>query len=462
MADDQKPKTMDINDLVRELSKSSTNPEAPTPPSVPSSQPPKPPVIPPKPQMSPPMASSGPSNPAPKPFIPATPPKPPMPRPLETPRPQFSVSPQPITQPKPAPTPPTTPPSATTPGIKEYKSSIRTMGEDISKIKQGQQPAGVPVPRKVEQAVPQAPQSVAPKPAMPSQQFKVPSVNLGETQKTGPIAQSKDFSRPKSPPGPSVQGAPKTESGAKIYVPEGGPKAENRNMLFLGIGAVALVAGFSYWFFVLWSPTPDNVIETPTPTPTATPVQDLSSIFSGLAEVGTEIAYEDHQSTDQKGEFIKLKDTQNKNTLGLSLMLDWLVPPQNVKDNLGNESLALLFVQSEFFDTKGQIKISDLERRFALVVEVKDAFLLSQAVNEWEATIANEISSLWNINKSKQGSITFLDNTYRGASIRYKNFPYSDRSIDYAIVTALNGKSYLVVTGSREAMYATIDKLKGF
>ena len=56
----------------------------------------------------------------------------------------------------------------------------------------------------------------------------------------------------------------------------------------------------------------------------------------------------------------------------------------------------------------------------------------------------------------------FLDTNYNGVSIRYKNFPYADKSVDYAIVTALNGKNYLVITGSREAMYGSIDKLKGF
>jgi len=40
MADDQKPKTMDINDLVRELSKSSTSPTTPSPIPPPIPQPP--------------------------------------------------------------------------------------------------------------------------------------------------------------------------------------------------------------------------------------------------------------------------------------------------------------------------------------------------------------------------------------------------------------------------------------
>src|SRR3989338_9387336 len=74
-------KTMDINDLVRELSKSSTTPVAPTPPPAPSSQAPKP-------------SFPAPVSPTLKPFIPTPAPspiKPPMPKPMETPRPQFTA-----------------------------------------------------------------------------------------------------------------------------------------------------------------------------------------------------------------------------------------------------------------------------------------------------------------------------------------------------------------------------------
>ena len=447
MADDQKPKTMDINDLVRELSKSSTSSTTlPVPttekPSFPTTKP-----------MTPPMAGS-PVSPAPKPPVPpVTPAPPPVPKPI-MPQPKFNAPPASFNQPKPVPAPSPVAPLPTTPEIKEYQSSIRTMNEDISKLKQGQQPAGVPVPRKVEQVIPTPPVISPPaKSTMPGQQFKVPSVNLGETKKTAPLAPT---NIPKPP------SAPKTEPKTQIYVPQEGQKGGNRNMLFMGIGAVAIAAGFAYWFFVLRSPAPEVVIETPTltPTPTATPIQNLNSIFSGLAEVSTDTVYKDHQPADLKGEFIKIKDAQNLNTS--DLILNWLVPPQSVKDNLSNEALSLLFVQGELFDTAGQIKASELERRLVLIIEAKDASLLAQAVMGWEATIADGTASLWGIDKSKQKSAAFLDNAYRGSSIRYKNFPYSDRTIDYSIILASNGKTYFVIANSREAMYATMDKLKGF
>ena len=221
MADDQKPKTMDINDLVRELSKSSTSPAASTPTPAPQAPRPSFPTS--------PSINSGPSaKPPMPPPVPSSQPKPTeflrrlkhdqetTPRP-EMPKPQFNTLPPSFGQPKPASTP-SSPSSSgspaapsTTPGVKEYQSSIRTMDEDISKIKQGQKPTGIDVPRKVEQVVP-VPQPLPPKPAMPSQQFKIPSVNLGEAQKTGPLAQSKNIPRPPS--------APNGEPKPQIYVPQ--------------------------------------------------------------------------------------------------------------------------------------------------------------------------------------------------------------------------------------------------
>jgi len=50
----------------------------------------------------------------------------------------------------------------------------------------------------------------------------------------------------------------------------------------------------------------------------------------------------------------------------------------------------------------------------------------------------------------------FRDNSYQGVAIRFKNFPNPDRSIDYAVMSS-NGKTYLVLAGSREAMFAAID-----
>lgn len=470
MADDQNIKTMDINDLVRELSKSSTNPVVPTPPLAPSSQAPRPSFPTPKPLMPPPMAS-----PLPKPFVPPAPPNPPLPK-QEMPRPQFSVPPQSLNQSmsgqvKPAPTPTPATPTPATPGVKEYQSSIRTMNEDISKIRQGQQPMGVPIPRKVEQATP-VPQPVAPKPSMPSQQFKVPSINLGETQKTGPMAQTKDISRPAT--------TPKIEPKPEIYIPEGGPKGGNRNMLFLGIGALAVVAGFAYWFFVLRAPAPEIVIETPTPTatPVPTPTPTLLSMFSGVQKESISIKSENplpsfvtdiftNVVVDSGG--LRVVEAVDIQTPSLSYgFSDLLVKlklniPSELLNNLGADSAVFIYGQKELFDSKGQIRTGAMpERRVVLVGEVKDSLVASQSGKNWELKMPTDLSVILQLDTKKQMSVDFADNSYRGAGIRFNNYPYADKSIDYTVITATNGKSYIVIGNSREAVYLVIDKLKGF
>lgn len=461
MADDQKPKTMDINDLVRELSKSSTIPVASTPPLAPSTQAPRP--------SSPTMVS-----PAPKPFIPVTPVPPPPVKPTppklpETPMPQFNAPLPPLSQVKPA--VPATPPS-TTFGVKEYQSSIRTMSEDISKLKQGQKPMGVDVPRKVEQVPISKP--VVPQPTVPNQQFKVPTVNLGETQKTGPMAQSKDFKPPT---------APKVESKQQIYVPpEGGQKGINRNMLFLGIGAMAVVAGFSYWFFVLKSSTPKIVVESPTPTPEVTetpvptPIPTLTSIFFGTPKQTISITAKNTLASFvgdvtsrvvvDSGSFkmIEAMDVQTPSvSYGFFELLSKLALtiPTELVNNFGIDSAMFIYGQKESFDVNGNLKVGvTAPNRIVIVAEIKDLSSASQIVNAWEASLSSDFNTLFSLGKASKVQIGFLDNSYQGVSIRYKNFPYADITIDYSIVQASNGKTYFVIADSREAMYATIGKLK--
>jgi hypothetical protein len=484
MADDQKPKTMDIDDLVRELSKSSTSPGTPAPapqtarPSFPT----------PRPSTSTPMTGSTPAPFMPKPTVPSpsTPPSviPPKPKPLEMPKPQFGVPPVAFSQPlagqaKPAATPAPATPSPT-PGIKEYQSSIRTMGEDISKIKQGQQPAGVAIPRKVEQVTPPPPVTPPPvKPAAPGPQFKVPNVNLGETQKSAPMAPSRGLpgaTIPKASFGtPSVPKSGGSAPAPQIYVPQEGQKGGNRNMLFIGIGAVALVAGFAYWFFVLRSPAPEIVVETPTPTPTETmaptPTPTLTSIFSGVntqtvllspGETGSNFVKNISNGTINGGEFIKIYTSENDMSLPITQLLDSfkLAYPAGLKDLMGQDYAIFAYGQREIFDSKGQIKTDAVvEKRLVMIGEITDPAAVSQLGRVWETDMANNLKTIFQIDPKKQASPNFSDNSYKGVAIRYKNFKYSDRTIDYAIVPALNGKTYMVITGSRESIFATIDKL---
>lgn len=473
MADEQntKPKTMDINDLVRELSKSSTTPVAPTSPTAPSSQAPRP-------------SFPTPVSPIPKPFIPLRPPStpasgptaPPSAKPMDPPRPQFTTPPKPVP-------PPSTP--LPTPGVKEYQSSIRTMNEDISNIKQGQQPTGVPVPRKVEQVTPTPSAGSGPsaKPTMPSQQFKVPSVNLGETKKTSPLAQSKDFSKPSFPtPPPSsakptIPAKPLTEPKPQIYIPQEGQKMGNRDALFLAIGGVALVAGFAYWFFVIRAPAPEIVIETPTPTAIPTPTPTLEAMFSGVQKEGIIIKASNQLSSFvsdvagmviDPGAFKKLEatDTQTPpvtyNFSDLVAKLTLKIPAELIS-NIGNDSAIFVYGQRESFDTKGNLQAgATASNRIIIVAELTNPSNSAEIATNWETSLSSDFKTLFTLGKSYKDQTSFTDNSYRSTNIRFWNFPYADRSIDYSMVVASNGKTYFVITNSREAMFGTIDRLKGF
>ena len=474
MADDQKPKTMDINDLVRELSKSSTSPAAPTPTPAPQAPRPTFPTSPSinsgpsaKPPISPPMTNPAPAPFMPKPAVPTTPTPPPVtpfqPKPPEMSRPQFNVPPKPFSQPKPASTP-SSPSSSgspaapsTTPGVKEYQSSIRTMDEDISKIKQGQKPTGVDVPRKVEQVVP-GPQPLPPKPAPPtggpSQQFKVPSINLGEAQKTGPLAQSKNIPRPPS--------APKAELKPQIYVPQEGQKGGNRNMLFVGIGIVAIVAGFAYWFFVLRQSAPEIVIESPTPTPTAIPtptplpleklgISEKVSIPSTsvfLSSLTTEM----NARQPSLGQ-IRLYGIVDENQQKYSFKE--FLTKLSIDTATLNDSGGLLDTKEWVLGSYGQIgrgQGGNFARPF-IVITQKDSASATSLMNTWESRIINDLSKLFNLGKLSP-QLSFTSDAYSGVSFRFVRIPDRDLGVAYAVF-----QNYLILGSSRDSFRAVIDTL---
>lgn len=78
---------------------------------------------------------------------------------------------------------------------------------------------------------------------------------------------------------------------------------------------------------------------------------------------------------------------------------------------------------------------------------------------DWETTGLASADLLFRIRTDRQGTETFMEGTYKTARIRYLNFPFAHSSIDYAVVTASNGKRYLVMTTSRQSMFWTVDTL---
>ncbi|MBI2068739.1 MAG: hypothetical protein HYT67_01390 [Candidatus Yanofskybacteria bacterium] len=491
MADDQGgPKIASIDELVNELTKKNSSP--PKPPMGGQFQPNPAPA--PAPSPAPQTAVPQPEIPKPKftpPPLPSAMPRPATPstgsQPSQSYGGQAGPSAAPAPMPAPTPKPSAPPPSAAAP-VKEYQSSIRTMKEDISTLKMGQKPAGVDVPRKVEAPVPSGPPGpkIVPPPNTPGQ-FKMPSAGLGQAEKAAPLPQTKE---PISPPMPTgrqaVRGPSLPPAGRPAPLPVGGPQKSqiyapplptggisgSRNRLFGIIIGAAVLFGALYWFLVLRVPEPEVVLETPTPTPVATPIPDLSSVLAGLESQTVCTAgctVDDFISnissgTINGGQFKKVYLSENDTSGNVAEVLDslGLVYPARLKESLGPDSFVLTYGQKEIFDSKGFLVISaPVEKRFVFISEVKDSSLVNQEAKAWEPTLTEAFRQLFGLNPAQQPEPNFLNNTYQGSAIRFRNFPYADRSIDIGVVSAINGKSYLVIAGSRESMFATIDVLKG-
>ncbi|MAF20380.1 MAG: hypothetical protein CMI55_01720 [Parcubacteria group bacterium] len=92
-----------------------------------------------------------------------------------------------------------------------------------------------------------------------------------------------------------------------------------------------------------------------------------------------------------------------------------------------------------------------------LVLELQQGVDLIEDLKIWEDTIKYDLEPLF-LEEQIPASLTeeFQDNAYRNIAIRYMNFPGPDLSIDYALAA-----NKLVITTSRESMYAAIDVLLG-
>jgi len=81
---------------------------------------------------------------------------------------------------------------------------------------------------------------------------------------------------------------------------------------------------------------------------------------------------------------------------------------------------------------------------------------LAQELNNWEKTIVVDMKSFFFKNEElKLATEDFQDNIYNETAIRYLNLPDSNLTIDYAIIN-----NNLLITTSKESMYALIDALK--
>ena len=472
--DDQSPNPTapqsNIDDLVKELSR----PQGSTPPPAGG-----------------PVSSSVP-NPAPRPTTPpvAMPSVPTMPPRPTTPPPIVPNSALPT--PKTAPTPISPSLSPQTPAPKEYQSSIRTMSDDLTKLKAGQQPQGVNVPRKIDNTPPDptkpvVPVAPAPIPARPSTTATLPSATKSPTLPTGPTNQPVQVPTPAPVPRPVMPTMPpaskaqpsKLDQKNQFYVPPTATKAptglDSRNIIFAGIALAAVLLGGLYWYFMIQGSGTDQVVESPivtfTPRPTATPNPDvLSTVFTTrggtivLPSAGDpSVAFSNGisvQSSITPGTFTAISivsgASSSAQVLTIPSLLNRFVAsyPPALQTALGQNYKFLLYGQKEAFDSKGKPVTSALaSSRLVMVSEIASSS--ASILQGWESTMSTNLSGVMAISPAKNNG-PFMSTSYNGQSVRFKNFPYPDHSIDYALIK-YNGKTYLIIAGSREAMFATVD-----
>jgi hypothetical protein len=135
--------------------------------------------------------------------------------------------------------------------------------------------------------------------------------------------------------------------------------------------------------------------------------------------------------------------------------------PASLSMAFGNDWDVLVYGQTEHFDTAGA-KSTDttVQQRLALVIDLTDASGANQAMRAWEtAGLASAFEPLFQYDAAKLLVSGFSDGTYRQIPVRYQNYPYADKSLDYGVVSATNNKSYLVIAASRQALFFAIDQL---
>ena len=411
--------------------------------------------------------------------FPLNPPPPMPPQSTDTRKPQMEPKPASYTPTIPSPgapgtslpkTPPSTtpPPPPVSPGGAPpvFKSSIRTMEEDIAAIKKGQPPVGVQIEKQSERDVkPQAP-TAPPAPKITPPPKPIAEVRLGEPEKAKPLPGTAPFGAPPLSPKPVSPPAPPSGKPSLAIPPTS--KFNKKILIFVAGGLVVVV--FLVWFFALRTPSAPEVVLSPTPTypitpsitpaPTPTPIESYFSIVSSVSvQLGPNFTSRFDNSIDKTllktsaGEpalySIYNPTSGEKYTLSEFLGGLLIVPPAELTSAIYDNSLYLTAIYK-----------SDGKDGFGFIARVKEPTAALAVLGSWEKTVTQDIKDLLGFNPAKAASTTFLDNTYQGVAIRYRNFPDPNLTIDYAIVRARNGENYLVFTNSREHIYAIIDKLK--
>ncbi|MBI4160664.1 MAG: hypothetical protein HY506_02040 [Candidatus Yanofskybacteria bacterium] len=401
-------------------------------------------------------------------------------------------------------------PNKETPTPQFFKSSIRTMQEDILALQKGEQPSGAKLEKESEIATKPAANIQGPKitPPPPQAQLKTELGRLeksksfglvggavieprqGEEKKTSRfsflgLGKLKNITTPTTSPilPPTQAAAPGLQqlNGAlnipdkegafnrfsNIAVNLGG----KRRTIFIAIGGVAVLGLAIFWVFrndydpgdVTFSPTP-QITQTVSPTPAQQSQIDEYFTFTGTFDLGLDSNFLTVLSTHVANELVReglsnsgqpalyiLRSADGTIRHGFKNVMDNLLikPPVGIYNSLSDQDLYF----STFYKIDGTVG-------YGFIVKINDINGVRNSLSTWETSMTNDLSQFFKLKTQEAASIVFLDNTYNDTAIRYRNFSEPELTIDYAVVAARNGNNYLVFTNSRDHIYSIIDKIK--
>lgn len=302
---------------------------------------------------------------------------------------------------------------------------VRTMKEDIARLKGEAPPAKVGAPPEKLPVAPEKPKEV-PRPASPK-----PPV---------PLKKPEEIKKPPLPEKPK-------------------PKIRLKTVVIALILAIIVIGGggFYYWWNYV-----RVVEEEPEKTELEIPLSlidvdetsiielnegEETALFDKLKEKAAETRAEEFflrilvkKITPEKDYFLSFKEISE--IIGINI-------PASVSDSLTEEDTLFLYAQSE-------------GNRLGVVVKISDAETLKTEMESWEATMKDDLIPFF-LGKELGEPATeeFQDNVYsptgeagKEVDIRYLNFPGPDLTIDYAIIN-----DYLLITTSRESIYRTISEI---
>lgn len=373
----------------------------------------------------------------------------------------------------------------------EIRLSIRTMADDIDKLKEGERPTGLEVSKTLNvertqkdqkplQVLADIPSQIRPlesKLRLPEKLFpekssipiKTPLPSIGK-----PPLQESLIARPPQKSSVAELVEEKVEYKAIVRVVSSG--------MTMGVLTTIIVAVAIYFLLSLFVFNQEN-ITIPTFTPVSTtgvPIpeaNELETIFNFISEVSF-LFPESSQEVIPKFKLFVNNQAINKNQFKrvnfsvpgqtekpkfIDILKKLLINiPSELAGQMKNSNAVFIYGQQEIFDENGKSIFGELgDGRLVFIVEVKNRDRTLEVMKSWELTMPSNLKDIFDLNILKEASLNFLDNKYQGVSIRYKNFPFPDRSIDYAVVTSLTGRYYLLIANSRESTYSPISKILG-